>query len=155
MSAKTDRAASEGVGALSRVDSATVLDALRIPGTGKVYDLGLELNDRIPSNPTFTPLSLVFTHTPEETGAASPFQYSADTFAGGLHIGTHMDAFIHVQAEDHIFGGADIRESDGRGGFNDAVLARSLSRASSLPQRWRHLTCPSSACRPAGRPGSL
>jgi kynurenine formamidase len=111
MPAKTDRAASDGVGALSRIDPATVLDALRIPGTGTVYDLGLELNDRIPSNPAFTPLSLVFTHTPEETGASSPFQYSADTFAGGLHIGTHMDAFIHVQAEDHIFGGAHIRDA--------------------------------------------
>src|ERR1700736_2308658 len=92
---------SSGVaGALSRISQATVLDALRVPRTGKVYDLGLELNDVSPSNPAFTPLSLTFTHTPEATGANSPFQFSADTFAGGLHIGTHMDAFIHVQADN-------------------------------------------------------
>ena len=97
-------------GALSRISQATVLDALRVPRTGKVYDLGLELNDVIPSNPAFTPLSLTFTHTPEATGANSPFQFSADTFAGGLHIGTHMDAFIHVQAENRIYGGSLARE---------------------------------------------
>jgi kynurenine formamidase len=98
-------------GALSRTGPATVLAAAQIPATGKIYDLGLELNDRIPSNPAFTPLSLAFTHTPEETGAQSPFQFSADTFSGGLHIGTHMDAFIHIQAEDRIFGGALAREA--------------------------------------------
>lgn len=98
-------------GALARIGPATVLEALRIPVSGRVYDLGLELNDAIPSNPAFTPLSLAFTHTPEETGAASPFQFSADTFSGGLHIGTHMDAFIHVQAEGRIFGGADVRDA--------------------------------------------
>jgi kynurenine formamidase len=97
-------------GALSRTTPATVFDALRVPRDGRVYDLGLELNDEIPSNTAFTPLSLRFTHTPEETGANSPFQFSADTFSGGLHIGTHMDAFIHVQAEDRVFGGSLARE---------------------------------------------
>jgi kynurenine formamidase len=99
------------LGALSRTTQATVIDALRIPRSGRVYDLGLELNDAIPSNAIFTPLSLTFTHTREETGATSPFQFSADSFSGGLHIGTHMDAFIHVQAEDRIFGGAPAREA--------------------------------------------
>lgn len=98
-------------GALERIASSNVLDALRIPKRGRVYDLGLELNDRIPSNPAFTPLSLRVTQTPEETGANSPFQYCADTFSGGLHIGTHMDAFIHIQAENRIFGGALAREA--------------------------------------------
>jgi kynurenine formamidase len=98
-------------GALMRITQATVLDALRVPRTGKVYDLGLELNDIIPSNQAFTPLSLTFTHTPEATGANSPFQFSADTFAGGLHIGTHMDALIHVQAENRIYGGGLAREA--------------------------------------------
>src|SRR5260221_13020792 len=98
-------------GALSRTTPVTVLEALRIPRGGRIYDLGRELNDRIPSNAAFTPLSLTFTHTPEATGANSPFQFSADTFSGGLHIGTHMDALIHVQAENRIFGGALAREA--------------------------------------------
>jgi kynurenine formamidase len=102
-------AESPRAGALSRIAPATVLAALGLPRIGKVYDLGLELNDVIPSNSAFTPLTLKFTHTPEETGAQSPFQFSADTFSGGLHIGTHMDAFIHVQAENRIFGGGLAR----------------------------------------------
>jgi kynurenine formamidase len=106
-----------GSSALGRITPAAVLDALRLPKAGKVYDLGLELNDKIPSNSAFTPLALTVTHTPEETGALSPFQYSADSFGGGLHIGTHMDAFIHIQAEDHIFGGAHIRNARGPHGW--------------------------------------
>src|SRR5581483_12526275 len=94
---ETSARASDQLGALSRISPASVLAALAIPRSGRIYDLGLELNEAIPMNPAFTPLSLAFTHTPEQTGAKSPFQFSADTFAGGLHIGTHMDALIHVQ----------------------------------------------------------
>jgi kynurenine formamidase len=114
--AKTDLPGA-GSGALSRISSATVLDALRLPRKGRVYDLGLELNDRIPSNAAFTPLSLKFTHTPEETGRQSPFQFSADTFSGGIHIGTHMDAFVHIQAENRIYGGASVAEALGPQGW--------------------------------------
>jgi kynurenine formamidase len=104
-------------GALSRISPETVLGALGLPRKGRVYDLGLELNDRIPMNPDFTPLSLRVTQTPEETGAKSPFQYCADTFSGGLHIGTHMDAFIHIQAENRIYGGTPVSEAFGPRGW--------------------------------------
>ncbi|MBN8995067.1 MAG: cyclase family protein [Rhizobiales bacterium] len=106
-----------GSGALARISPATVLEALRLPRSGRVYDLGLELNDRIPSNPAFTPLSLQFTHRPDESGKGSSFQFSADTFSGGLHIGTHMDAFVHVQAGNRVFGGAAIGEALGPKGW--------------------------------------
>jgi kynurenine formamidase len=96
--------------ALARVDATTLLAALRLPSRGRVYDLGLELNERMPHNPEFTRFAHMFTHTPEGTGTASPFQFSADTIIGALHVGTHMDALIHVQAEDRIFGGALARD---------------------------------------------
>jgi len=99
------------VSALSRIDSAALLAALALPRQGRVYDLGLELNEAIPHNPEFTRFALTFTHTPEGTGAVSPFQFSADTIIGALHVGTHMDALIHVQAEDRIFGGGLAREA--------------------------------------------
>jgi kynurenine formamidase len=106
-----------GKGALARISGDTVLAALRLPQKGRVYDLGLELNDRIPSNAEFTPLALKFTHTPQETGAKSPFQFSADTFGGGIHIGTHMDAFVHIQAENRIYGGTPVAEALGDRGW--------------------------------------
>jgi kynurenine formamidase len=111
----TPQPASGAIGALARIAPTALLESLSIPQSGKVYDLGLELNDAIPHNSAFTPLALTFTHTPQETGAHSPFQFSADSFAGGLHIGTHMDALIHVQAENKIFGG---------GAVGDALTAR-------------------------------
>ena len=88
-----------------------MLSALSLPRRGRVYDLGLELNASIPHNESFTRFAHLFTQTPEGTGAVSPFQYSADTIVGALHVGTHMDAFIHVQADNRIYGGAAVRDA--------------------------------------------
>jgi kynurenine formamidase len=98
-------------GAMSRIDSGTVKAALAIPQQGQVFDLGLELNTRIPHNSEFVRFSLAFTHTPETTGQASPFQYSAEAIFGALHIGTHIDALIHVQKDSRIYGGHLASES--------------------------------------------
>jgi kynurenine formamidase len=104
------------VGALSRIDAATVRSALGLAKAGRVYDLGLELNSRIPHNPEFVRFAMSFTHTPEGTGALSPFQYSVESVFGALHIGTHIDSFIHIQKDGRIFGGHSASESrDDRG----------------------------------------
>jgi hypothetical protein len=96
--ARTARGA-EAIGALSRIDNRVVQKALGIAKSGRVFDLGLELNARIPHNPEFVRFALAFTHTPEVTGKASAFQYAVESIFGALHIGTHIDAFIHVQKE--------------------------------------------------------
>lgn len=95
----------QAIGALSRIDDNIVRKALTIPGEGKVFDLGLELNSGIPHNPEFVRFAMAFTHTPEGTGALSPFQYSVESIFGPLHIGTHIDSLIHVQKDGHIHGG--------------------------------------------------
>lgn len=99
------------IGALSRITPAPLLSALCLPSTGKVYDLGLELNAHIPHNPAFARFHLAFTQTPEGTGAISPFQYCAEVVSGALHVGTHLDAFVHIQAENRIYGGHLARDS--------------------------------------------
>jgi hypothetical protein len=48
------------IGALARIAPTALLESLSIPQSGKVYDLGLELNDTIPHNSAFTPLALTF-----------------------------------------------------------------------------------------------
>jgi kynurenine formamidase len=98
-------------GALSRIDNAAVRAALGIARRGQVFDLGLELNTRIPHNPDFVRFSLAFTQTPEGTGAVSSFQYSAEAIFGALHIGTHIDSLIHVQKDGRIHGGHLASES--------------------------------------------
>jgi len=99
------------IGALSRITPASLLSALCLPSTGKVYDLGLELNANVPHDPAFARFHLAFTQTPEGTGASSPFQYCAEVVSGALHVGTHMDAFVHIQAENRIYGGHLARDS--------------------------------------------
>jgi kynurenine formamidase len=106
----------EAIGALSRITDGVVRSALGVPKTGRVYDLGLELNSRIPHNSEFVRFAMSFTHTPEQTGKSSPFQYSVESVFGALHIGTHIDSFIHIQKDGRIFGGHSASEArDDRG----------------------------------------
>jgi kynurenine formamidase len=119
-------------GALSRIDDAAVRAALAIARRGQVFDLGLELNTRIPHNPDFVRFSLAFTQTPEGTGAISPFQYSAEAIFGALHIGTHIDSLIHVQKDGRIFGGdlaSDSRNDRGWTRYGIETVPPILGRA--------------------------
>jgi len=104
------------IGALRRITTPAVLAALALARRGRVYDLGVEINERIPHNPDFVRFSLAFTSTPEGTGARSPFQFAAEVITGALHVSTHIDALVHVQAEGRIHGGAEARQArDDRG----------------------------------------
>jgi hypothetical protein len=124
----------EAIGALSRIRSETVRNALGLPKSGQVYDLGLELNSRIPHNPEFVRFAMSFTHTPEGTGALSPFQYSVESVFGALHIGTHIDSFIHVQKDGRIYGGrlASSRATIGGGRGTVSKLCRRYSAVQSV-----------------------
>jgi kynurenine formamidase len=119
MSGSEQRSALEtaaAIGALSRINDGIRRGALGLPKAAKVYDLGLELNSSIPHNSEFVRFAMSFTHTPEGTGARSPFQYSVESVFGALHIGTHIDSFIHIQKEGRIYGGHLASESrDDRG----------------------------------------
>ncbi len=102
-------------GALGRIGAREALAALRLPRTGKVYDLGLEINERIPPGPA-TPFSMAFRVTPEGTGVGESYQYTAEVIHGNLHCGTHLDALIHVQAEGRVYGGglaSEVRDDRG------------------------------------------
>jgi kynurenine formamidase len=106
----------KAIGAVSRIEESNVLSALALAKAGRIYDLGLELNSRIPHNPEFVRFAMSFTHTPEGTGAISPFQYSVESTFGPLHIGAHIDSFIHIQKAGRIYGGHSAAESrDDRG----------------------------------------
>ena len=59
--ARTARDA-EAIGALSRIDSRIVQNALGIPKNGRVFDLGLELNARIPTTPNSCVLPRLHPH---------------------------------------------------------------------------------------------
>jgi kynurenine formamidase len=108
----------QDIGALDRITPVELLSALSLVRQGMIYDLGLEINENIPQGGpgAFTPFSYLTRVSPEEMGKQGPFQFSAETIIGALHVSTHIDAFIHIQAENRIYGGAlaaDVRTDRG------------------------------------------
>jgi kynurenine formamidase len=95
----------QDIGALRRIDSETVREASKTVATGRVFDLGLEINNTIPNNLGFVRFERAFTATPEMTGMTSPFQASVEMIVGTLHVSTHIDALIHIQSNGRIYGG--------------------------------------------------
>lgn len=83
------------------------------------YDLGLPLDERIPQgNPgAFTPFSFSWRVTPEDTGTQDGYQYAAETIVACPHISTHIDALVHCQAENRVFGGTPVSQARGDRGF--------------------------------------
>lgn len=103
---------SSAIGALERLGPSEIIAAAGLVRRGEVFDLGMELNASMPHNPGFAQFSTAFTQTPEMTGRRSwPFQFSAEVITGCLHVGTHMDALIHIQSAGKIYGGADAADS--------------------------------------------
>ena len=133
------------LGALTRIAPEQILSALILVKQGKTYDLGLEINERIPQGDpgTFTPFSYLTRVSPEAMGKQGPFQFSAETIIGCLHVSTHIDAFIHVQYEDRVFGGAqaaDLRTDRGWKQYGmETVTIRTGAAGSECPY-WRILS---------------
>jgi kynurenine formamidase len=87
------------IGALDRIDPATVLTAVASVRDGRIHDLGLDLGEHVPQgNPgAFVPFSLTWRTTPEGCGhAGSDFAYAAEAIIGTPHVGTHIDGLAHV-----------------------------------------------------------
>jgi len=106
------------VGALSRITADHVLAALALARRGRVYDLGLEINERMPQGArgVFVPFARAFSATPEGTGPDEPFSFAAEVIIGTQHTSTHIDAFVHIQSEGRIYGGdraVDARNDQG------------------------------------------
>ncbi|HEX3803585.1 MAG TPA: cyclase family protein [Solirubrobacteraceae bacterium] len=105
--------------ALARLIPERLLNAVSLVRSGLVYDLGVPLDEGIPQgNPgAFTPFSFTWRVTPEDTGTSDGYQYAAETIVGCPHISTHIDALVHCQAEDRVFGGMTVAEARGDRGF--------------------------------------
>jgi kynurenine formamidase len=106
--------APERLGRLSELNDERVLAAAALVRTGRVFDLGLEINERMPQGArgVFVPFSRAFSATPEGTGGeTSPFTFSAEAVTGTLHTSTHIDALIHIQAYGKIFDGSPASAS--------------------------------------------
>jgi kynurenine formamidase len=86
--------------------------ALKLVERGEVFDLAVEISERMPQGPrgAFVPFSLVYTTTPELSRDDWPYSFSAEAVIGTLHTSTHIDALIHVQHEGRTYGGHEACE---------------------------------------------
>ena len=78
--------------------------ALAISRRGRVFDLGLEFNSRVPHNPEFVRFAMAFTHTPKSTGSFGIPVLCGIDFRRSAHRNAHR-SLIHVQKNDRIYGG--------------------------------------------------
>jgi kynurenine formamidase len=92
-----------------------VLAAIENVREGRVFDLGTELRSDMPTadRTTLLPFRLSQYRTPRclrEPVPTPGFDFSMDVVEGSPHQGTHIDAFVHVQASGRIYGGLDVRD---------------------------------------------
>ncbi len=136
--------------ARARIGTAEVLAALAGVKSGRVYDLGSELSAEMPQGPrdTFGGFRLTQYHVPRclyQPDDPPPLDFSMEVITGSPHLGSHIDAFAHIQGRGRVFGGARAAEVFGdfgwaqngmetvppivgRGILLDAARARGLER---------------------------
>lgn len=99
-----------------------VVDALRLPSSGRVFDLGTELAMDMPVGPIewcggfrlsqyLTPKALT---NPDDPPV---FDSSVELIQGCLHIGSHFDALAHIQSSGKVHGGEAIADVYGDFGW--------------------------------------
>lgn len=95
--------------ALDRVSREVMLRAISSVRLGRVFDLSVPIGGHYPrgSPEFFAPFTLTGLHTPQETSRVATWpDFSNEVISGTPHVGTHIDALCHFQAEGRIFGGA-------------------------------------------------
>jgi kynurenine formamidase len=108
--------------ALTRIGAQQILAALRGVTSARVFDLGTELSHHMLQGPrdTFGGFRLTHYHLPESLvrpSAAPGFDCAVELVAGSPHLGTHIDALAHVQADGYVFGGLPVAEVFGDFGW--------------------------------------
>ena len=103
---------------LERIGPEQVLTAINMVRSGRVYDLGLDLNSSVPQGPPgeFDPFTFRWVHKPE-AGREGLYQYAAESVGGTPHIGTHIDGLMHATSGTTMFGGCDFTEVVSPSGF--------------------------------------
>jgi kynurenine formamidase len=94
--------------------SAMLLDALRLPRRGRIYELGTTLGSQMPQGPreTFGGFRLTPYRTPRCLSSNEPpgFDFSMELITGSPHVGTHFDGLAHIQSFGKTHGGHAARD---------------------------------------------
>lgn len=117
-------------GALARVTAATTLRAVGLVRTGEVVDLGATLSRDMPrgrGDDTFAPFQVLRHRTSGDIGRGEDWagtSFSTELVMGTPHVGTHFDAFCHVQHEGRVYGGATAAQAEGDFGWRAQAMER-------------------------------
>ncbi|MDR1677917.1 MAG: cyclase family protein [Deltaproteobacteria bacterium] len=107
--------------AMDRIGPAELLSALTLVKQGKVYDLASVLSKDMPQGgaDTFHKFSLSQYHLPN--ALVNPdyegYDFAMDVVTCSPHLGTHIDALIHVQYSGMIYGGEHMTKALGVDGW--------------------------------------
>jgi kynurenine formamidase len=99
------------LGMLNHVDDAARLRALSIVRTGRLYDLGRILDERVPVFPgrSFHQTLVTTAHHSNMGGLGENcVNWITETFASTTQLGTHLDALSHLQIRDRAYGGRRV-----------------------------------------------
>ena len=111
-------------GALARITPEVVRRAAGLVRTGEVLDLGSVLHQGMPygnGEPMpFAPFRVVRYRRSADLSRGEAWagtSFSTETVSGTPHVGTHFDAFCHVQLNGRVHGGAAAAEAEGDFGW--------------------------------------
>jgi len=108
------------LGKLALIDDAKRASALAEVRTGRMYDLGHVLDERVPVFPgRYFKQTLVTTahHANPDGGVGeNDVNWITELVTGTMQLGTHLDALSHLQMGDRGYGGLTVGELAGTAG---------------------------------------
>jgi Putative cyclase len=113
------QAPGDQLGMLKHVDETKRLEALRLVKTGRLYELGHVLDERVPVFPgRYFRQTLVTTAHHANGGGIGDNQVNwiTEVFTGTTQLGTHVDALSHLQIGDRAYNGWTVGELAGPSG---------------------------------------
>jgi kynurenine formamidase len=99
------------LGMLNHVDDAARLRALSLVRTGRLYDLGRILDERVPVFPgrSFHQTLVTTAHHSNMGGLGENcVNWITETFSSTTQLGTHLDALSHLQIGNRAYGGRRV-----------------------------------------------
>jgi kynurenine formamidase len=112
--------AAQEIGNLALIDDAKRASALAGVRTGRMYDLGQVLDERVPVFPgRYFKQTLVTTahHANPGRGVGeNEVNWITELVSATMQLGTHLDALSHLQMGDRGYGGFTVRELAGTAG---------------------------------------
>jgi kynurenine formamidase len=107
------------LGMLNHVDDAARVRALSLVRTGRLYDLGRILDERVPVFPgrAFHQTLVTTAHHSNMGGLGENcVNWITETFSSTTQLGTHLDALSHLQIGDRAYGGRRVDDLASPGG---------------------------------------